>query len=309
MRRSLESVLAILHTDEPVQLAREDFDGPHGPVWRRMQAMGFVAGEGVPNPAATCPECLEGNPYFVGDRFLCPVCREDVDEADLLVWRFDRAAFLGWLAREWRLLGGVERIADELWRLGTLAADGHPTECFYLRGGEVPEAARGRLLVFREALVLHGAFTPPSIPGFEGRILALADVIDASAEGFTGRPLCSSSRPEGISFDPASGELCLGKTLLGHVPPGSREFHFLQHLIERPGVLIPYTDLKHHVARLSGSRDTTDEATYCQKLKWRLKNVHGIAAIDELLATDRKLGGYRLLAGAMLDDRGSLVGA
>lgn len=309
MHRSLESVLAILHTDEPVQVSREDFDGPHGLVWRHMQAMGFVATEGVPNPVPTCPECLEGSPYFVSERYLCPVCREDVDEVDLLVWRFDRMGLLRWLADEWSLRGGIERIADELWRLGTLTVDGHPTECFYVRGGEIPDPARGRLLVFRNALVMHGSLTPPSIPGFEGRILALAEAMEATPQALTVRPLQSTSRPEGLSLNPESGEFRLGTTLLGHVPPGSREFHFLEHLIDRPSVLIPYADLKHQVARLSGSRDETDEATYCQKLKWRLKNVHGIAAIDRLVVTDRKLGGYRLLAEATLDDRGSLVGA
>jgi hypothetical protein len=57
---------------------------------------------------------------------------------------------------------------------------------------------------------------------------------------------------------------------------------------------VPYADLKHEVLRRSGSADTTEEATFCQKLKSRLKK--GLPAIDRLVVTTNKGDGYRLRA-------------
>ncbi|MBI1812414.1 hypothetical protein HY285_00800 [Candidatus Peregrinibacteria bacterium] len=61
-----------------------------------------------------------------------------------------------------------------------------------------------------------------------------------------------------------------------------------------------YTDLKHFVCDQANSRDGTDEATFCHKLKGRIKTDHHIALIDRLIQTDRKSGGYLLLREADL---------
>ena len=58
---------------------------------------------------------------------------------------------------------------------------------------------------------------------------------------------------------------------------------------------MPYRDLKRAVLARTGGRSETDEATFCQKLKSRIKEkyVHGI---DRLVVTTNKGDGYRLRA-------------
>ena len=56
---------------------------------------------------------------------------------------------------------------------------------------------------------------------------------------------------------------------------------------------VPYADLKAAVLRQSGSRDTTDEATFCQGLKSRIKK-KWLPKIDVIVATTNKADGYRL---------------
>lgn len=310
MRRGLEAVLRRLHASDPAYAAREDLAGPHGAAFRLFRDLGFLAAEPVMNPVPSCPHCLEGSPYRIGERFLCPACGSGVDPDELRLWPFRLEQFLAWLAGAWNLRGGVEPIAAELWRLGTLSDRGAATECFYLRGRELPGGARARLLAYRSALVVHGASAAPRIDGFEGETVALIERLDATEERLTDLPLVLVPPRGGIvRLDADSGTLRAGDTVLGYVPPGSREFHFLDRLCRQPGVLVPYAELKHHVARMTGSRDATDEATFCQKLKWRLRTVHGIAAVDRILQTDRRLGGYRLSPEAALDGNGSPVGA
>jgi hypothetical protein len=60
-----------------------------------------------------------------------------------------------------------------------------------------------------------------------------------------------------------------------------------------PDQFVSYHDLKRDVLSHSGSTDTTDEATFCQKLKSRIK-AKWVPRIDDLLATTNKGDGYRL---------------
>ena len=53
--------------------------------------------------------------------------------------------------------------------------------------------------------------------------------------------------------------------------------------------------LKHAVLQTSGSTDETEEATFCQGLKSRIKK-KWIARIDDFIATTNKGDGYRLRA-------------
>ena len=96
-----------------------------------------------------------------------------------------------------------------------------------------------------------------------------------------------------VRFDAHSGALWVGVTLLGEVPPGSREFHFLRCLAEQLDHFVPYADLKREVLRRSGSTDGTEEATFCQVLKSRIKR-NWVPEIDRLIATTNKGDGYRL---------------
>ena len=54
-----------------------------------------------------------------------------------------------------------------------------------------------------------------------------------------------------------------------------------------------YAELKHFVLREAGSTEQADEATFCQRLKSRIKKLW-IPEIDTLVVTSNKGDGYRL---------------
>ena len=56
---------------------------------------------------------------------------------------------------------------------------------------------------------------------------------------------------------------------------------------------VAYADIKHYVLQHSGGTDTTEEATFCQRLKSRIKK-KSVPKIDVLVATTNKGDGYRL---------------
>ena len=96
-----------------------------------------------------------------------------------------------------------------------------------------------------------------------------------------------------VRFDARSGALWAGDGWLGEVPIGSKEHAFLDCLANRIDRFVPYADIKAHVLRASGSADTTEEATFCQGLKSRIKK-KWIPEIDRLVLTTNKGDGYRL---------------
>ena len=96
-----------------------------------------------------------------------------------------------------------------------------------------------------------------------------------------------------VRFESHSGALWAGAEWLGEVPPGTKEFFFLARLAAELDQFVPYADLKHHVLRAAGSTDETEEATFCQKLKNRVKRRY-IPGIDRLLVTTNKGDGYRM---------------
>ena len=101
-------------------------------------------------------------------------------------------------------------------------------------------------------------------------------------------------RPRGnVRFEPHSGAVWLGPTWMGEVPVGSKEFHLLDRLAKELDHYVPYADLKQHVLRQAGSSDQTDEATFCQRLKSRIKK-QWVADIDALVVSSNKGDGYRL---------------
>ena len=204
--------------------------------------------------------------------------------------------FARWLAASLHLDADTIRVAPGLWRLGMLHREGVVrTECFYLRGEDLPAAGLHRLLVFRSALVLHGQPVRPLLPGFTGQVLSLTDVLRFEDERLSVVPLSALlSRGGPVRFDPVSGDLHAGDLFLGRVPPGTREHALLVGLAAQPGRPVAYSDLKRFVCRMSRSSDSTEEAVFCQKLKSRIKRMHGVAAIDRLIRADRAVGGYVL---------------
>ncbi len=302
MHRSLEFLLGLLDDSCPAHAAWEDLDGPHGRLLRTFQEMGFLDSEPGMNPVPSCPDCFAGTPYLLDDHYVCNRCHTEVDRRFLQLWRFDLGAFLRWVADEQRLQGGVEQIDDGLWRLGTLRAGPTNFECFFQRGQRRSELGRKRLSAFRDVLLLHGSPNPPTIDGLLGRIVALAGLLETEGEILTTRPLAVLLQPGGaVGFDAKTGDLRAGDVSLGRVPPGLREYHLVAALWDYAGELVPYADLKRYVCAKAGSHDGTDEATFCQKLKSRLKHVHGIREIDRLIETDRLGGGYRMKAELSLE--------
>src|SRR5579884_2244168 len=153
MHGSLEFFVGLLDEDEPC-IASEDRSGERGHLIDLCEEMGFLCGGPGINPVANCPHCLEGVPYRLHDRAVCPVCRSVVEETHLLLWPLDREAVLRWLASLLSLRGEVRGIDARLWQLGTLCAEGERYECFFRRQGPLSEAARQRLSAFRNVLLL-----------------------------------------------------------------------------------------------------------------------------------------------------------
>ncbi len=292
---SAEFLVGLLDQDGDPCVAAEDFDGPHGAALRTWQSMGFVSREPGWNPAAGCPHCGEGAPYRLGERFLCPACRSLVDPRHLLLWRVDRPGFLGWLADQWGLTGGARRIDGRLWQLGTRESEGIAWEFFFRRSGALSDAAAARLAAYRQAVVLHALpWADPADP-FRGPRICLLELLRLGETLTAGDP-DELLRPRGgVRFDAETGVLWAGDAWLGEVPLWSKEYHFLRCLAEHLDAFVPYADLKREVLRASGSRDGPEEATFCQKLKSRIKARY-VPGIDRFVVTTNKADGYRMRA-------------
>jgi hypothetical protein len=294
MPRSLDFLLGLLDRSDPVFAAAEDFDGEHGPALRLWQRLGFLAREGEPHPVPSCPHCREGVPYLIAGEYRCGTCYSDVGPRHLLRWRFDLDSFLAWLAGRLRLAGGVRCLADgRLWQLGGFTRGGLLVECFFRRGGGIPEHGRTRLLAYRSALLLSALPRDDATEGFRGYSLSLLELLREDRRSLRVAdlvPLLCGGRA--VRFDPASGSIWAGSECLGDVPFASKGYHLLARLADEQDRFVSYADLKDAVLRATGSSDGTDEATFCHKLKRRIKAQ--VPAIDRLIATTNKAHGYRL---------------
>jgi DNA-binding winged helix-turn-helix (wHTH) protein len=292
MRRSVEFLAGVLVGPGAPLMSFDDFLGPHGPALRVWQRCGFLATEPEPMRVPSCPHCGEGVPMRIGDRLLCETCFSAVDPRHLSAYRLDLPSFLAWLARELHLDGDVRPVDGELWQLGGRAADGLATEYFFCRS--TPNVTgRIRLSAYRSVVLLRPLPAEP-IDGFRGRELSLLDVLTMTeGEIVAAEPHRDRNQPGTIRFDADTGALWVGDALAGEVPIGTKEYHLLACLAEGVDRYVAYADLKHEVLRRSGSRDTTEEATFCQKLKGRIKKTW-VPAIDRLVVTTNKGDGYRL---------------
>ncbi len=301
MRSSLELLLGLLEHGAPACVSREDFEGPCGPALQVWQELGFLSREPSAHHAPACPHCTEGVPYLLGDQYRCNRCRSVVDHHWLLLWHFDESAFFHWLAAQLGLRGGVRVIDDRLWQLGTWGTEsgGDVYECFYRRGGPLPEPGQRRLAAYQNVILLYGLapLSGEQCPGVHR--ISLLELL-----GPDGPPavadLESLLRGRGnVTFDGRSGRLWAGSRCLGEVPVGSREYFFLERLAREPDRFVPYADLKRSVLQQTGGADATEEATFCQGLKSRIKR-KWIPEINRVVVTTNKGDGYRLRAQADL---------
>jgi hypothetical protein len=292
---SVEFILGLLDREYPAHVAAEDLTGIHGRALRHWQTLGFLSREPGLHPAPSCPACGEGVPYPLGCRYLCARCRSPVDRRHLLFWRFDLEAFLTWLAARLRLRADVRQVEERLWQLGSLVSGGLAWECFFRRSGRLSDPGRQRLLAYRNALLLEAVSPLPPVDDFRGPRLCLVELLGQARGSLTATDLPRLLHRGGaVRFDPGSGAVWAGDVWLGEVAVGSREYHFLGCLFEHLDRFVAYADLKHCVLRRSGSADTTEEATFCQKLKGRIKAKRWVRAIDRLVVTTNKGDGYRL---------------
>jgi hypothetical protein len=292
MRASLAFLVGLLDRGDPAFVAWEDIQGAHGETIRRWQSQGFVSDDPVAHPAPSCPACGEGVPYRIEGRFLCNTCRNEVTPEHLLVWPLRREAYLAWLAAAFRLRGALHHVGDRLWQLGTGQAGYESVECFYARSGELTDHERVRLRAYRNALLFHGR---PALPEAEGvaRCVFLPDLYDADGSAAV-VDLATLLQVHGnVRFDTSTGALWVGQHWLGEVPAGSKEHVLLDCLWHHRDQFVSYADLKRDVLRRTGSADTTEEATFCQGLKSRIKK-KWLAEIDQLVVTSNKGDGYRL---------------
>jgi hypothetical protein len=293
MRPSLEFILGLIAGADPACASFDDFLGPHAEALRLWQQRGFLASEPEPIRVPSCPHCREGVPIGAGNRLVCVLCLSEIDRQHLRLWRFDVEALLGWLARELRLDGELRPMDGHLWQLGGLHAAGVVHE-FFFGGGHLSDRESARLTAYRYAALIRPLASAAAIDGFRGPVLSLLDVLrmegGALAVADVSRMLGNGGA---VRFDEGSGGLWAGEAPAGEVPVGTKEHAFLAFLAENLDRFVPYADLKHEVLRRTGSTDSTDEATFCQKLKNRIKT-KWVPEIDRLIVTTNKGDGYRL---------------
>jgi hypothetical protein len=294
MPASLPFLLGLLDRDEPAHVAFEDFSGRHGPALRLWQRRGFLGREPGQHPVPGCPHCGRGVPYRLADRYRCGVCSSTVDARHLLLWRFDLEALLRWLARQLQLRGDVMRVGPCLWQLGSLRDGSATAECFFARGPQLSAAEGNRLRAYRNTLLLSSVPSEWPGEGFHGGRVSLTELLRIERRSLRLADVRALVRgAAAVRFDVYTGALWADANCLGEVPVGSKEYHFLACLWREADRFVAYADIKHHVLRHSGSTDSTEEATFCQRLKSRIKR-KCVPAIDALVVTTNKGNGYRM---------------
>jgi hypothetical protein len=208
-------------------------------------------------------------------------------------WRVQPGAFLRWLGASLGIEGAPREIDGVLWQLGRFRDRDFHAECFFHRNGTPTEAARRRLLAYRSVIVLTPVPSTRPLDGFQGPSVCLLELLSFRGDVLETRNLLSLLRWDGaVEFDAESGALYAGDLYLGDAAMGSREYHMLDRLAQEIDRFVPYADLKRWVLERTGGTDETDEGTFCQRLKSRLKK--RIPRLDDVIATTNKGDGYRL---------------
>lgn len=293
MDAAIEFLLRLLDHHPVALVDWDDLHGRFSALLAACQAAGFLSLLPKRHPRPSCPSCGEGVPYPLGGRHLCDLCYAEIDPRHLQCWPLDLPAFLGWLAAQLHLRGEVRSVDGRFWQLGAYGGDAGPCECFFSLGGRVSGAARERLLAHRSAVVLYGWRRPSGAESLAASTVSLLEVLGL---GEALRATHWAARGAGaVLFDALSGRLDAGGAWCGEAPPGSREHAFLACLASCQGRFVGYARIKQEVLRATGGRDTRDAASFCHRLKSRIKKRH-VPGIDSLVSTSNRGDGYRLLA-------------
>lgn len=292
MRRSVEFIAGLLAQPGPPLASFDDLNGPHREALWLWQRIGFLSTDPEPLRVPSCPHDDGGTPVRLGERLVCGRCFSAIDSGHLLAWRFDLDAFLSWLTRELLLDGDVRHVDENFWQLGTATDGGEATELFFCRS-DLMDQGRARLSAYRRCL----AVTPLRLLDANALPVPKTSLVDILVMSGDSLSAALPNRPAGgseiVRFDAATGALWVAERLAGEVALGSKEFCLMACLAEHRDAFVSYAELKHEILRRSGSRDTTEEATFCQKLKSRIKK-KWIPEIDRLVMTTNKGDGYRL---------------
>lgn len=307
MHSALELLIGLLNPDALSLVDWDDLQGRFGQFLQACQVAGFVSLQPCSHPVPSCPRCCEGVPYRLGGRLVCNCCHSAVDPRYLRCWRFDITSFLRWLAGQLHLRGDVRPVDDCCWQLGSHEDRDGLSECFFVQGEAISDKARGRLAAYRNSVVLYGLHRPREVEGLSVTLVSLLGMLGLE-QSLSAGPLRPLDRSGVIRFQPRSGRLEAAGSCLGEVPPGCREHAFLDCLWHRQGEFVAYGDIKRAVLRVTGGEDSRDEASFCHRLKSRIKKKY-VRHIDALISTSNKSDGYRLRVSAADSFRGDWTAA
>lgn len=295
MPDSLYFILGLIQRNNPAVVSIEDLTGEHGATLRLWQRLGFLSREPEPHPTPSCPFCKEGVPIQLSRQLLCSECHGTIAKPHLWRWRVQLEKIITWLAKEFVIEGAMQRIEGEFWQLGCKRIGNERYEVFFAQNDILSKQARRRLLAFRSAILLQPMPAARHIDGFQGIYGSLLELLQQGDRSFATPTLeWLLERDRAVGFDQSTGRLKVGKQSLGELPVGSKEFYLMLHLSQHLDRYVSYRHLKHFVVHATGSSDETDEATFCHKLKSRIKK--RILDIDRFLVTSNKGDGYRLQA-------------
>jgi hypothetical protein len=289
MAVDVDYLLAHLEAKAVAWLPTSVLVGPKADTWEAVRATGLFPDEPSWHPQPVCPFCLEGVPFASGERFVCSTCLRSIDRHHLLAYSFSRERFVQWCARTWKIPGTCVALGDSLWQLGP-----HELGIVLVRWpGQLNDAESRRLSALKQAIVLVPRDPPVEVERAGHPHRSLLDLLRPTSP-LTLHPLQRSIGPTQFEFDPTTGSLRIAEKLLGTVPVFSREAYLLDVLIQSTERFVPYDELKLRVLQHTGGTDERDDATFCHRLKHRLKQA--IPDIDRWLITSGKGLGYRMHA-------------
>lgn len=287
-----EFLLRLLDHHPPALVDFDDLHGRFAALLAACQAAGFLPAAAALHPDPTCEHCGEGLPHGEQGPRVCAGCFSVVGPGRLRCRVLSLPAFLAWLSGQLGLRGEARPVDAGLWQLGTHDDDGRACECFYSLGGPLTEAGRQRLLAYRNAAVLYALRRPSDVERLHASLFSLLGLVSAGETLRVRNPLAGRS-VGAVRFDPETGGLSVGGSCCGVLPPGSREHALLAALAARQGEFVAYADLKRDILAACGGGSERDEASFCHRLKNRIKQRH-VTRIGALVVASSRGDGYRL---------------